>query len=53
MKNNSMRKVKNARNMSKPVGAVVIHTHFKRLEPPEENEGFTEPVIEIPFVYFD
>ena len=53
MTNNSLRKVDNERNISKAVPSVVIHTHFKRFEKPEQKEGFTHPVIEIPFVYFD
>ena len=48
-----MRKLENPRNMSKAVPAVVIHTHFKRFEKPEQKEGFTEPIIEVPFVKFD
>jgi len=48
-----MRKVESERNMSKSVRSVVIHTHFKYLEQPEQNEGFTHPVVEIPFVNFD
>ena len=51
--NNTLRKVENERNISKAVPTVVIHTHFKRFVKPEQKEGFTHPVIEIPFVFFD
>ena len=48
-----MRKVENERNMSKAVPAVVIHTHFKNYQQPKQSEGFTHPIIDIPFVFFD
>jgi hypothetical protein len=35
------------------VPKVVIHTYFKNKELPSAEEGFTEPIINIPYVHFD
>ena len=53
LNNNSLRNIDKNNNMSKAHPTVVIHTFFKRLEEPTLDEGYTDPIIDIPYVYVD
>jgi len=39
--------------MSNAVPPVAIHTYFKNMVKPKKEEGFTHPIIEIPYVQND